>query len=71
MDHQDLNHMDEEQVFKWFSNPKSPMFYHNYQEYFGTMHSFAYLFDDQVIYISFPMEILTRLTGVIGLRGTI
>ncbi|SFE29727.1 Predicted choloylglycine hydrolase [Lentibacillus persicus] len=54
MDLQHLNHMNGEQIFKWFSNPKSPMFYQNYQDYFGTMHSFAYLFNDQVIYISLP-----------------
>ncbi|MGM7703493.1 C45 family autoproteolytic acyltransferase/hydrolase [Pseudalkalibacillus sp. Hm43] len=42
----DTKHADGEEVFKWFSDPESPMFFEDYEQFFGTLHTFAYLFDE-------------------------
>ncbi|WP_349409322.1 C45 family peptidase [Pseudalkalibacillus sp. SCS-8] len=37
---------DGEELFNWFSDSTSPMFYEDYEMLFGTLHTFAYFFEE-------------------------
>lgn len=38
-----------EEIFNWFRNPNSEMFYTDYDNLFGTLHTFAYIFESQTV----------------------
>lgn len=42
------------EVFDWFKNPESAIFYNDYKRFFGTLHTFAYDFSNGVVLIALP-----------------
>ncbi|WP_255357966.1 C45 family peptidase [Geomicrobium sp. JCM 19037] len=51
-----LEHLSLKQVMKSFIEEESPWFSKEYDEYFGTLHTFAYDFEQKNIYFSIPGE---------------
>lgn len=54
LQNKNIDHSTAEEIFTWFSSPDSPMFYHDYEGLFGTLHTFAYLFDENKIWTALP-----------------
>ncbi|WP_449354991.1 C45 family autoproteolytic acyltransferase/hydrolase [Virgibacillus natechei] len=49
LDQAKTNHRTGKEMFGWFRDPNSPMFFDDYDNFFGTLHTFAYLFDEQKV----------------------
>ncbi|WP_100009782.1 C45 family autoproteolytic acyltransferase/hydolase [Lentibacillus sediminis] len=54
LENKNVDRSTAEEIFNWFSSPDSPMFYHDYGELFGTLHTFAYLFGENKIWTALP-----------------
>ncbi|PAV31615.1 hypothetical protein CIL05_02870 [Virgibacillus profundi] len=49
-----VNRLTGKEAFDWFKTPDSAMFYKDYKNLFGTLHTFAYLFDKEIILTALP-----------------
>ncbi|MFZ3579985.1 C45 family autoproteolytic acyltransferase/hydolase [Virgibacillus sp. DJP39] len=54
LEKKNVNELGMTEVFEWFRTPDSEMFYNDYQEFFGTLHTFGYSFNDNLVYTSIP-----------------
>ncbi|WP_404451699.1 C45 family peptidase [Virgibacillus necropolis] len=54
MDNKNLDNLSGKEVFEWFRNPNSGMFYKDYYGLFGTLHTFAYLFSNDIVLTTLP-----------------
>lgn len=54
MNNKNLDSLSGSEVFKWFKDPSSGMFYKDYNGLFGTLHTFAYLFRSNIVLTSLP-----------------
>ncbi|MDY0234980.1 MAG: C45 family peptidase [Gudongella sp.] len=50
----DLNNMNGREVFNVFREKNTPLYNEKYEEYFGTLHTFAYLFDENKVLTAIP-----------------
>ncbi|WP_430787747.1 C45 family autoproteolytic acyltransferase/hydrolase [Virgibacillus flavescens] len=54
MTNKNVNKFSGKEVYQWFKDPHGEMFYKDYNGLFGTLHTFAYLFNDKIILTSLP-----------------
>ncbi|WP_217586032.1 C45 family autoproteolytic acyltransferase/hydolase [Lentibacillus saliphilus] len=54
MSEQIYDQMDGDAAFSKFKDPDSPLFYKDYAHFFGTLHTFAYMYKTDLIMIALP-----------------
>ncbi|WP_461178344.1 C45 family autoproteolytic acyltransferase/hydolase [Virgibacillus ainsalahensis] len=54
LEKKNFNELSGKEVFDWFKSSDSVMFYKDYNGLFGTLHTFAYIFDTDIVLTSLP-----------------